>query len=87
MDCNFRDVTTDLLFHGKQFFRWKWREQAALIALLYLLIIYWSLSKNRHRKKNTCSELNPVQSSRSKLTTSVDLSDNRFANFGKFGCY
>ena len=32
-------------------------------------IIHWSLSKRRHRNKSSCSLLNRVQSSRSKLTT------------------
>ena len=44
--------------------------KAALIASLNLSIIHWSLSKIRHRDKSACSQLNPLQSRRSKLKTS-----------------
>ena len=41
--------------------------KVVLIAGLNFSIIHWSLSKIGHRNTSTCSELNPVQNSRSKL--------------------
>ena len=42
--------------------------KAVLIALLNLSTIYWGLSKEWHRNEAACSKLNPVQSTRSKLS-------------------
>ena len=44
--------------------------KTAHIAWLNLSIIHWSLSKIWHRNKASCCKLNPLQSSKSKSTTS-----------------
>ena len=43
--------------------------KARFLALLNLSIIHWSLGKDKAHEQSTCSELNPVQSTRSKSTT------------------
>ena len=82
MLCRYRAATSHFLFHLKWNFRWNWREIVAdqgsahrfaqsFRAVIGLCVRIW------HRNKSSCSESNPVQSSRCKSTTCPSVSEER----------